>query len=435
MTSGESNITPNRETMMVTVIPDDLKKLARLVVRGFYSREDILIIDMLVRHHCMREDDISNLLKFDKKLVRAKVAGLKKDKLIQEKQRMETRTDDPTKVEKMNCYFINYKIFVNVVKYKLSHMLTKLETSERDAASRSSFKCSSCLKTYTDLEVIELIDNFTTGDMKCNHCGSVVLEDESAGPQSDSRQSLAKFNQQMEILFKILQSVENIKLDPSVLEPEPVDFGNDENGDRKVQAANAKLSEAGGKWSGEATRGHGLRAEEQDIKIDFGDDKNKAKDVPKDVPIWITQSTVEGVEGLQSYSNDSQHDDTFASSGNVNDNVNDDEITRLLLQHEKKNSATSAAANSINNVQGQSASDKSDDSDMEDVGGNAGDKDKIDTIVSSDDDADDGIPTVRVGNEEITLTDVNEDIINRMTTEEKERYTQIFQDFYSHMYD
>ena len=153
----ESSVNPNQTTQMVTVIPDDLKKLARLVVRGFYSREDTLIIDMLVRHHCMREEDLSSLLKFDKKLVRSKVAGLKKDKLIQEKQRMETRSDDPSKVEKMNCYFINYKIFVNIVKYKLDHMRKKLEMSERDAASRSSFKCTSCSKTFTDLEVNELI--------------------------------------------------------------------------------------------------------------------------------------------------------------------------------------------------------------------------------------------------------------------------------------
>ena len=113
-------------------------------------------------------------------------------------------------------------------------VITKLEMSERDAASRSSFKCKNCLKSYTDLEVIELIDNFITGDMKCNHCGSAVEEDESAGPQSDSRQALAKFNKQMEILFKILQAVENIKLDPSVLEPEPVEIG-DEKGEKRVQ--------------------------------------------------------------------------------------------------------------------------------------------------------------------------------------------------------
>lgn len=245
------------EIGMVTVIPDELKKLARLVVRGFYNKEDILMIDMLVRHHCMREEDMANLLKFDKKLIRARIAGLKKDKLIQEKPRMETRSDDPTKVEKMNCYFINYKIFVNVVKYKLNHMLKKLEMSERDAASRSSFKCKNCMKTYTDLEVIELIDNYTTGDMKCNHCGSVVEEDESAGPQSDSRQALAKFNKQMEILFKFLQAVEHIKLDPSVLDPEPVEIADEKDGKIKVHAVSKGMPE-GAVWSGEKKTEEGV---------------------------------------------------------------------------------------------------------------------------------------------------------------------------------
>ena len=126
----------------------------------------------------MREDDLSNLLKFDKKLVRAKISTLKKDRLVQEKQRMESRVDDPSKVEKMNCYFINYKIFVNIVKYKLDHMRKKLEMTERDAASRSSFKCTSCIKTFTDLEVNELI-NPMTGEMTCTFCGCQVEEDEA----------------------------------------------------------------------------------------------------------------------------------------------------------------------------------------------------------------------------------------------------------------
>ena len=137
---------------------------------------------------------------------------------------METRTDDPSKGEKMNCYFINYKIFVNIVKYKLDHMRKKLEMSERDAASRSSFKCTSCIKSFTDLEVNELID-MMTGNMICTFCGSIVEEDESAGPQSDSRQAMARFNDQMKVLYDKLLAVENIKLDPSVLEPEPVELG------------------------------------------------------------------------------------------------------------------------------------------------------------------------------------------------------------------
>ena len=60
--------------------------------------------------------------------------------------------------------------------------------------------------------------------------------------------------------------------------------------------------------------------------------------------------------------------------------------------------------------------------------------DEVDEISEGDED-DGDIPTVKVGNEEITVTDVNEEIIARMTPEEQERYTQIYQDFYSHMYD
>jgi len=435
MTAPTGNAKP--EIGMVTVIPDELKKLARLVVRGFYNKEDILMIDMLVRHHCMREEDMANLLKFDKKLIRARIAGLKKDKLIQEKPRMETRSDDPTKVEKMNCYFINYKIFVNVVKYKLNHMLKKLEMSERDAASRSSFKCKNCMKTYTDLEVIELIDNYTTGDMKCNHCGSVVEEDESAGPQSDSRQALAKFNKQMEILFKFLQAVEHIKLDPSVLDPEPVEIADEKDGKIKVQAVSKGMPE-GAVWSGEKNRGGGFGGGEQDITIDFGDKANKEKDVLKDVPVWITQSTVEGVEGLQSFGGEGSGftadimDDHSKDATNKDDD-DDDEITKLLLQHEKKNSDSAKAAGGL--TQGnESDTDSSDD--MEEIGGfgNTTKPDKVDAM-SSDDDAEDGIPTVKVGNEEITLTDVNEDIINQMTAEEKDIYTQKFQDYYAFMND
>jgi len=428
-TSGNTNPT----SQLLTVIPDDLKKLARLVVRGFYSREDILIIDMLVRHHCMREDDLSNLLKFDKKLVRAKISTLKKDRLVQEKQRMESRVDDPSKVEKMNCYFINYKIFVNIVKYKLDHMRKKLEMTERDAASRSSFKCTSCIKTFTDLEVNELI-NPMTGEMTCTFCGCQVDEDEAAGPQSDSRQALARFNDTMKVLYDKLLAVETIKLDPSVLEPEPVELS-DEKGERKAANGNKDPSVPGGNWSGEATRNMGLRAEETKIEIDFGDEKGKDKDVPKDVPIWITQSTIEGADKLQSVgAEDWQGFNNESESMEIGDNVkqdDDDEITRLLLQHEKKNSASFTATNSLNNPNDSDSDNRSDDSDLEDVAMKPIGNKNVPENMSSDDD----MPTVKFGDEEIDVTDVNEEIINKMTAEEKEHYRQVYAQYWSHMYD
>lgn len=40
------------EQVLVTEIPSSLKQLARIVVRGFYTIEDALIVDMLVRNPC-----------------------------------------------------------------------------------------------------------------------------------------------------------------------------------------------------------------------------------------------------------------------------------------------------------------------------------------------------------------------------------------------
>lgn len=205
----------------LTEIPSSLKQLARLVVRGFYTIEDALIIDMLVRNPCMKEDDICELLRFEKKQLRSRVTILKNDKFLQVRLKMETGPDG--KAQKVNYYFINYKTFVNVVKYKLDLMRKRMETEERDATSRASFKCPNCNKTFTDLEADQLFDKETL-EFRCTFCGSSVEEDLSALPKKDSRLMLAKFNEQLQTLYDLLREVEDIKLSPELLEPEPIDI-------------------------------------------------------------------------------------------------------------------------------------------------------------------------------------------------------------------
>lgn len=140
-----------------------------------------------------------------------------------------------------------------------------METEERDATSRASFKCPSCCKTFTDLEVIHFtfmcnlslskircfmfflqflkmlkcdifclhgmlllqadqLFDITTQEFRCTFCREVVEEDQSALPKKDSRLLLAKFNEQLEPLYILLREVEGIKLAPEILEPEPVDL-------------------------------------------------------------------------------------------------------------------------------------------------------------------------------------------------------------------
>lgn len=143
----------------MTEVPASLKRLAKYTVRGFYGVEYSLALDVLIRYPCVKEDDILQLLKYERKQLRAVLNTLKTDKFV--KMRMRVETGSSGKSTRHNYYYINYKVLVDVVKYKLDHVRRKIEADERHSTTRSSFKCPSCLNIYTDLEVNQLFDTFT----------------------------------------------------------------------------------------------------------------------------------------------------------------------------------------------------------------------------------------------------------------------------------
>ncbi|XP_011872982.1 PREDICTED: general transcription factor IIE subunit 1 [Vollenhovia emeryi] len=417
------------EERLVTEVPSSLKKLARLVVRGFYTIEDVLIVDMLVRNPCMKEDDICELLKFEKKMLRARISTLRNDKFIQVRLKMETGSDG--KAQKVNYYFINYKTFVNVVKYKLDLMRKKMETEEREATSRASFKCPSCLKTFTDLEADQLFD-MRTGEFRCTYCREIVEEDQSALPKKDSRLLLAKFNEQMEPLYILLREVEGIKLAPEILEPEPIDIniirGIDTRKPSSLRAPNEQ-------WSGEATRMAGFMVEDTRVDVTIGNESpdDSASNHRKERPIWMMESTVLNSDGSQPdgvNAQDSILDKAAATATNTTttNNKQGEDIMSVLLAHEKKGGTNSAT--SIKAALPQESSDSSDNE--EDTEMQAVDTGEVEAMDSDDDEL---VPTVSVGGKTVAITDVNNTLIAEMTPIERESYIQTYQEYYSHIYD
>ncbi|XP_058461377.1 general transcription factor IIE subunit 1 [Malaya genurostris] len=417
----------------VTEIPSSLKQLARFVVRGFYTIEDALVVDMLVRNPCMKEDDICELLKFERKMLRARISILKNDKFLQVRLKMETGPDG--KAQKVNYYFINYKTFVNVVKYKLDHMRKRMETEERDATSRASFKCPSCDKTFTDLEADQLFD-FASGEFRCTYCGSTVEEDSSALPKKDSRLLLAKFNEQLQPLYDLLRQVEDIKLAPEILEPEPVDIDTI----RGIAKPTNRISNE--QWSGEATRTGGFAVEETRVDVTIGDsDAVETTTQRKDRPVWMTESTVitnemdeNSVESiLEKAAFSSTQPPVVTNSTSVISSARNrretDDIMSVLLQHEKQSShsATNDAIKGLG-FNNEPSSDSSDDE--KDI-----DNTEIPTVEIMDTDSEDDMPTVTVAGRPHPLDEINDMLIAEMTPQEKETYIQVYQDHFSHMYD
>lgn len=95
------------EPELLTEVPAALKRLAKQIVRGFYGVEHALALDVLIRNPCVREEDMLELLKFDRKQLRSVLNTLKADKFVKCRMRVETAPDGKT--TRHNYYFINYR--------------------------------------------------------------------------------------------------------------------------------------------------------------------------------------------------------------------------------------------------------------------------------------------------------------------------------------
>ncbi|OTF75368.1 Transcription factor IIE-like protein [Euroglyphus maynei] len=268
-------------------VPRPLKHLVQKVLRGFYPCEHVIVVDLLIRRIVLKEDDMIELLRFEKKQLRGVLALLKNDKLIKFKLRMETGLDG--KAFRQNYYYINYKDFVNVIKYKLDHIRKKFELIDRDNTSRASFICSYCKKSFTDLEVDMLLDS--SGELRCTHCGSEVCEDPNHLPKADSRKMLAKFNETMEPLYMLLKEIEDIRLTAELLDPDI-----DSRIEQPQQNYDGSFST--GKWSDKKKGLFGnamANLNHFNVKIDEADSLNNNQNQPKkEQPIWMMESTISG---------------------------------------------------------------------------------------------------------------------------------------------
>ncbi|XP_071954900.1 general transcription factor IIE subunit 1-like [Antedon mediterranea] len=407
---------------ILTQVPDDLKKLAKLITRGFYTVEHVLVIDYLVRNQIMKEDDMLELLKFEKKQLRLLLNQLKNDKIIKQTVRVETQPDGKT--NRHNYYFINYRVFVNIVKYKLDKMRIKIESEERDSTCKALFSCPGCEKVYNDFDAMDLLDP-ATGDMKCTHCGSVVNEDESQAPSS-SRLQIADFVRQVEPLYELLQQVEDIKLAPEILEPTP-DVGSIKS--RPLGSANRKF----GEWSNSSSAGI---AYNQSFTIQVGENDNSKKEVakPKEMPVWLAKSTIDGAITEES--------EIAAPSNELKSPTRShrsEEIMKTLLAHEKKRSGALATAfptdNGSDNESDKSASE--DELTADAAFGIKTEKTDSQTVemISDEEEEDDEEMMVMVNGKPMPFQDVTDDILHQMTPSEKENYIELGRRAYEAMYE
>ncbi|XP_057238287.1 general transcription factor IIE subunit 1-like [Malurus melanocephalus] len=419
------------EQNIATEVPAALKCLAKYTVRGFYGVEYSLALDVLIHYRCVKEDDLLQLLKYERKQLRTVLNTLKADKLV--KLRMRVETGPNGKSTRHNYYYINYKVLVDVVKYKLDHVRRKIEVDERDSTTRSSFKCPSCSSTYTDLEVNQLFDAFTE-TFRCTYCNTEVEEDGSAFPKRDAQTLLAKFNEQMEPLFALLHETEDIVLPYDLLEPQPIEIPElSESFDSKVGSSVLESCSCPEKWVRRSSS-IGLTYT-QNLTIDIQDSKCKKKTREKATekqPIWLAQSTVE--EAGTATNNSIGVNASEETEGSVKETVTDNEIIKTLLIHESKSSSrTDHAPIDKSKLHGSHSGEFEEDANhsreagMNVAGNNFEQEEEQETPG----------PILMVAGQPCSYSEVSEnpELVSLMTNEEKEAYIKVGQEIFQSVFE
>lgn len=255
----------------------------------------------------------------------------------------------------------------------------------------------------------------------------------SALPKKDSRLMLAKFNEQLQTLYDLLREVEEIKLSPEILEPEPVDIDT-------IRGVNKSQMPMGvdGQWSGEATRKGGFLLEEARVDVSIGNsDANETAAPKKERPVWMTESTVITNENEASVDDilDKAAANAIQTEKNQNSNNSrnkkEDDIMTVLLQHEKQPGRLNSTSNAVRGLQNNNSSDTDEDPDDTEI-----DNHEIPyTEEIMDSESDDDSPIVIVAGKPYPIDEIDDNLIAQMTPQEKDTYIQIYQDHFSHMYD
>ncbi|THD25294.1 General transcription factor IIE subunit [Fasciola hepatica] len=284
----------NRTQKSTSEVPACLERLVRTIVRMFYSREHSLIVDMLVRNTIMKENDLCERLRFEEKQLRQYLRTLKQDQLIKSKLQLET--DASGKTTKITHYFIEYKLFVNIVKYRLDQVQRRLEAEQRKTTSRATFKCPSCAMTYTDLEVDRLLDPENPGRLICVYCQAEVVEEKDNVSRTDARALIAKFHHQVrEPIDNMLRECDAVHLSSSILEPEirPLEPLN-EDAEMDYRSSDSSRFSLDSESSASFNRRNDTQfgPTESRVRIVLTGQSDKGSQNTKARPIWMADSTI-----------------------------------------------------------------------------------------------------------------------------------------------
>ncbi|KAK3327670.1 transcription initiation factor TFIIE-like protein [Cercophora scortea] len=183
---------------------DVAQTLVRSVMRAFYSTQEILVIEALVTHSCLRDDDLIYLMKMNSKDLHKLCASLRDARFLIVHTRPEVQKDKARPINRI-YYYIDYRQAIDAIKWRVYKTDKDMQVIAHPADETKEYTCPRCTAQWTQMEVL---DSVSTAGFVCQRCGTILeLSKEREAP---GHQQLSRMNNQFKFMTDMLQEVDKV---------------------------------------------------------------------------------------------------------------------------------------------------------------------------------------------------------------------------------
>ncbi|KAM3586258.1 hypothetical protein VKS41_002785 [Umbelopsis sp. WA50703] len=401
---------------------DVLKTMVARVGRAFYDPKYIAVLDSLNKiGEQIKEEDLSISLKITPRELHKLCAKLKEDRLVRIIQKQEARAPDQRAVPK-TYYYIDYKQFVNVVKWKMYKMQTSVRDTLRTESENKGYVCPNCQRTYPALEAIGL-QSMTDMLFHCEDCDSILEENDNAENVKYSQEVLASY---------IIRT----------------SAGSDMGANNKANGADGghELAIAQDTGAGQGEIIVDLQMDNEAARRAKISESNKKRQ-QNALPVWHQHSTIStpitgtGDREVQDEEGDSDEEDQFEAVDN--EEYDQDRADYYAKYYESLNDLAADTQPGSIEVNVQSEEVDTEENRFETIGSKReyeeeaydadskrqrlGSEEEEEEDIDNFDDIDAEVPKVSVNGKLVPLHEITEDDQRQMTTEEYQAYYEAYE--------
>ncbi|KAK2612920.1 hypothetical protein QQS21_001031 [Conoideocrella luteorostrata] len=177
--------------------------LIKSVMRAFYPTRDILVMDALILHEALRDDDLAYIMAINTKDLHKICGKLREDRFLTVP---ELREGNP-RPSNRTWYYINYRHTIDAIKWRVFTIDKEVQGAPVPANEKKEYFCSFCKAEWT---AMELLDSVGPNGFICHRCHHTLTFE--ADRTSTGHEQSTRLNNQFKFISELLPKIDAVHI-------------------------------------------------------------------------------------------------------------------------------------------------------------------------------------------------------------------------------